>query len=591
MRRFFIFSLGIALFVLLSCSGDAGPKVNVSVGEWDFGVVYVNYSLTNDFILENKTNEEVEILIVTIFGSNEFIVTAGGVGTKIAPKDISVLTVMFEPVNKGYEEATLTIIHSASTKEIVIDLEATGETKPEFSINPPSQDFGALSKTLSASKDFTVTNVGTAVLMLSDIDITGSDASEFTITQGGSTPINIDPSDTHVISIRWDSVDPVGMKAAELEIIHNAEGSPCIVTLSAETLAFPPLVITSTTMPNATNWTQYNETVQITGGLGPYTYSIILGDLPEGLTLNASNGEISGKPHYLGTENFTVEVADTMSQVSQALSIEVISKNTWDNVTPSGFSLGGNGMCIAPYNHKLYFCGGSSTRINIYDPNAGTWQTASTSLSTTHRLGNACVYDKYIYIIAGSGTTTVERYDPTANTIAIDTPAPSTIYDFAVGVHNNEIYCISSASIYTGVWKFTPGSGGSNGTWATLPNTSTSCFGAGLTDYNGVITVFGGYSGGELNSVRSYNPTNGAEAHLGSLATSSGRFPWGRVGDYLYIASGSSNNFQKYNLSTNTGTMLASCPTRGTYYASQYTECDGRIFVTDFGSTLYAYTP
>ena len=124
-----------------------------------------------------------------------------------------------------------------------------------------------------------------------------------------------------------------------------------------------------------------------------------------------------------------------------------------------------------------------------------------------------------------------------------------------------------------------------------LPSCSTSCFGAGQTSYNGTITLFGGYSGGELTSVRSYNPSNGAEVNLGSISPGAGRFQWGRIGTILYITSGSNSSFRYYDLSTNTGSTLTNAPIYAASYASQLTECDGRIFVTDFRSQLYAYIP
>jgi Putative Ig domain len=99
------------------------------------------------------------------------------------------------------------------------------------------------------------------------------------------------------------------------------------VTITATSITFPsemksiqitvqppqPLTITTTTLPNGTLNTVYaGATLQATGGVLPYTWTITSGTLPTGLTL-AANGTISGTPTgtTTGTSTFTVQVADS----------------------------------------------------------------------------------------------------------------------------------------------------------------------------------------------------------------------------------------------------------------------------------------
>src|SRR5262249_52157321 len=58
----------------------------------------------------------------------------------------------------------------------------------------------------------------------------------------------------------------------------------------------PALSITTSSLPSGQVGTSYSATLAATGGIAPYSWSITSGTLPDGLSLNASTGAISGTP-------------------------------------------------------------------------------------------------------------------------------------------------------------------------------------------------------------------------------------------------------------------------------------------------------
>ena len=82
--------------------------------------------------------------------------------------------------------------------------------------------------------------------------------------------------------------------------------------------------ITTTTLPSGIqNWS-YTATLQATGGLAPYSWSVSSGSLPAGLTLGANSGTLYGLPTTIGSSGFTVQVTDAnQNKVSASLSIVI----------------------------------------------------------------------------------------------------------------------------------------------------------------------------------------------------------------------------------------------------------------------------
>jgi hypothetical protein len=74
----------------------------------------------------------------------------------------------------------------------------------------------------------------------------------------------------------------------------------------------PSLTITTSSLPPGTLLSPYSQTLTATGGVPPYNWSVS-GTLPNGLTINHSNGTISGTPTLSGTFNFTAQVTDAES--------------------------------------------------------------------------------------------------------------------------------------------------------------------------------------------------------------------------------------------------------------------------------------
>ena len=78
------------------------------------------------------------------------------------------------------------------------------------------------------------------------------------------------------------------------------------------TVGSPP-VITTTSLPTGLQYTPYSQALAVSGGTAPYKWSITQGQLPPGLSLNASTGVISGVPTVVSSlpTTFTVQVTDS----------------------------------------------------------------------------------------------------------------------------------------------------------------------------------------------------------------------------------------------------------------------------------------
>jgi hypothetical protein len=114
----------------------------------------------------------------------------------------------------------------------------------------------------------------------------------------------------------------------------------------------PPadLVITTTTLPNATVGQAYSQTINATGGVPPYSFIVSVGSAPAGLDLS-TGGALSGTPTTSGPVDFTVRVSDSQSPTpdndTQAFTLQVDAgmsgggSYAWTLLTPTGTAPGG----------------------------------------------------------------------------------------------------------------------------------------------------------------------------------------------------------------------------------------------------------
>lgn len=127
-----------------------------------------------------------------------------------------------------------------------------------------------------------------------------------------------------------------------IELVFRGGAALGIYSANSNGVEFPiittPLNITTTSLPDGTVGTAYNQAVAAENGTTPYTWSIISGALPDGLALNATSGVISGTPTVANPFNFTVQVEDAaLDTDTQALSI-TITDVLGPDITDGGIS-------------------------------------------------------------------------------------------------------------------------------------------------------------------------------------------------------------------------------------------------------------
>jgi len=106
--------------------------------------------------------------------------------------------------------------------------------------------------------------------------------------------------------------------------VQVKDANQTAATKSLAITLYAPLAVSTASLANGFTASAYSQSLAASGGLTPYTWSVISGTLPDGLTLNAATGVISGEPLTKGISTFTVQVKDAqLTEVSKSLSIAI----------------------------------------------------------------------------------------------------------------------------------------------------------------------------------------------------------------------------------------------------------------------------
>jgi hypothetical protein len=178
---------------------------------------------------------------------------------------------------------------SGTTTESVIDGSGFGSSSSD---STAVLLFGATGVTLSSN---TITGAGTDI----GVDVT-SNTTGAVITHNQIGRTAPDNPDTDGIGVNVDAGS-----TATVTCNTFSGWKTDLVGVPAQAVC-----ITTTTLPDGTVTVPYSATLVSVGGTAPYTYSLVSGSLPPGLTLFPS-GMVTGTPTASGTFTFTIKVTDS----------------------------------------------------------------------------------------------------------------------------------------------------------------------------------------------------------------------------------------------------------------------------------------
>jgi sugar lactone lactonase YvrE len=138
---------------------------------------------------------------------------------------------------------------------------------------------------------------------------------------------------------------------------NRTSSKNCTITIQAD----PPAWVTPSELSSGKVAAAYNQSIEVSGGKAPYTFSIKSGSiLPPGLTLNAT-GRLAGTPTKSGNFSFTILARDsavpantierTFSQVIDSYGMAISGPNPitglqYTSIAPATYTVTGG---VAPY--------------------------------------------------------------------------------------------------------------------------------------------------------------------------------------------------------------------------------------------------
>lgn len=259
----------------------ASQTASLSYGSLNVGTAASAQTVT----LSNTGNANLTLGTLSISSGTEYTISGGTctAGGTVAPAASCTISVGFTPSAAGARAANLVVTHNAAGGQSTTSLSGTGVAlTPVIGVSPTTLSFSQTVASTSADQTVTVSNTGTAPLVISTLALGGAQAADFHISAGGTCTNGTSVAVSGSCSIKLGfTPTATGARTASLAITHNASGSPSAVTLNGTGTAAPAPAIslnatTRTFASQVMGTTSASQTVTVSNsGSAPLTFSAL----------------------------------------------------------------------------------------------------------------------------------------------------------------------------------------------------------------------------------------------------------------------------------------------------------------------------
>jgi subtilase family serine protease len=226
------------------------PVVSLSPTSLTFASTLVgSAAATQNITLKNTGTAPLTISGFSITGTDTASFTQTNTcGTSVAASASCTITVTFKPTLPGSLTASLTVVDNAagSPQTVALAGTATQPTGPAVSLSPTSLTFPATNVGSSAPTQMvTLKNTGGSTLTISNIAISGPNASSFSLGTACFTTLAADASCVLSVNFKPTTAGPL---TATLTFTDNAPGSPQTVTLKGTGISSLAVALSHTSL-------------------------------------------------------------------------------------------------------------------------------------------------------------------------------------------------------------------------------------------------------------------------------------------------------------------------------------------------------
>jgi hypothetical protein len=221
---------GTPTSVALSGTGTvpAVPEISVS-GSLGLGASDIGSPVSANLTISNTGTATLNVSGISVGGGDAGMFSVSPTTLSIASGGNQVVTVTFTPGSAGAKTASLAIAHDAPGTPTSVALGGTGEAVGQAVISTPiTVAFGDVEVGEVVTRTVSIANTGNITLDVSEVSITGTGNTVFSVSQG---PVSVGVASSVDLTVSFVP-KAMGEASAVLSIASNAPGSPTSIGLS-----------------------------------------------------------------------------------------------------------------------------------------------------------------------------------------------------------------------------------------------------------------------------------------------------------------------------------------------------------------------